>query len=585
MGMPLLFEGPPYRELTLVPKKGRPITQCQHCRQERKKRSAHVSCDCGEVEKPHHPKEKCIHLREAEDKAKTGTPDEHPVHSTERETAHLAAVAEEQGCCCHHGGKCTCALRRKEMKDEDKVRTFPHGPAVKPRLETTRSEGSITKFENGHHKPVHRRNHLAHESGMPYKMPMPRSRTDEHVKTTKPSRSMDSLALHGGRTTKPSAFTPQTSAPFNTERRMSRSEQPSPKFGAADSPAGFQNPGLSPMDFGNLDASQLGQADASTAGRGYPFVPIEPLSGVSDRFNDPWQKWPPGDHATMPANNYFGVWPSSIDNIGLGQPALTAASSGTHSEIDEIPAMDDTYSFGMPSIQEDTGNAYFSDFAAPGSPQINRHSLPPDFSMLASANSDWPLADYNGYMGNDSTAIRDGKDHEAPQGLGFPDPNTVWPLPSFPTITDLPHRQGNGAPTSGRPASHPFLSSPQPINTNGEDDPFADLFPGLNCQASSNYYNSNTNSPSQPNFAAADFSKSVPSTNSTSAPIGFRSAPQHCSGHSSDAHNPLTPAPWWVDGSMSMPGAAFGPPFAGAGSGREYAEQTGPTGRAWGWAP
>ncbi|KAI7656840.1 hypothetical protein KC319_g9647, partial [Hortaea werneckii] len=32
------------RELTLVPKKGRPVTQCQHCRQERKKRSAHVSC-------------------------------------------------------------------------------------------------------------------------------------------------------------------------------------------------------------------------------------------------------------------------------------------------------------------------------------------------------------------------------------------------------------------------------------------------------------------------------------------------------------------------------------------------------------
>lgn len=197
-----------------MPKKGRPVTQCQHCRQERKKRSAHVSCDCAATDKPHHSKEKCIHLREAEDRAKHAGFFDH-----EKDNAHLAAVAEEQGCCCHHGGKCSCSLPRKDSSDD----SLPHGKVVKPRLETTKSDGSITVFANGHHKPVHRKNHAAHECGMPYKMPMARSKTEHDVSMTA-RRSVDSLALDHA-----DDFARIPYQTFSEHRRLSKSEQASPK--------------------------------------------------------------------------------------------------------------------------------------------------------------------------------------------------------------------------------------------------------------------------------------------------------------------------------------------------------------------
>ena len=45
------------RPLQHINKKGRPVSQCQHCRTMRKARSSHVKCDCGE--KTH----KCAHLQ------------------------------------------------------------------------------------------------------------------------------------------------------------------------------------------------------------------------------------------------------------------------------------------------------------------------------------------------------------------------------------------------------------------------------------------------------------------------------------------------------------------------------------------
>lgn len=45
------------RPLQHINKKGRPVSQCQHCRAMRKSRSSHVKCDCGE--KP----SKCAHLQ------------------------------------------------------------------------------------------------------------------------------------------------------------------------------------------------------------------------------------------------------------------------------------------------------------------------------------------------------------------------------------------------------------------------------------------------------------------------------------------------------------------------------------------
>lgn len=53
----LTFCAPQDRPLQHINKKGRPVSQCQHCRSMRKSRASHVKCDCGE--KSH----KCIHLK------------------------------------------------------------------------------------------------------------------------------------------------------------------------------------------------------------------------------------------------------------------------------------------------------------------------------------------------------------------------------------------------------------------------------------------------------------------------------------------------------------------------------------------
>jgi hypothetical protein len=47
----------PDRPLQHINKKGRPVSQCQHCRSLRKSRSAHTKCDCGEK------MFKCAHLK------------------------------------------------------------------------------------------------------------------------------------------------------------------------------------------------------------------------------------------------------------------------------------------------------------------------------------------------------------------------------------------------------------------------------------------------------------------------------------------------------------------------------------------
>ena len=48
----------PDRPLQHINKKGRPVSQCSHCRNMRRSKSAHVKCDCGEKTT------KCAHLQQ-----------------------------------------------------------------------------------------------------------------------------------------------------------------------------------------------------------------------------------------------------------------------------------------------------------------------------------------------------------------------------------------------------------------------------------------------------------------------------------------------------------------------------------------
>ncbi|KAF2172850.1 hypothetical protein M409DRAFT_49369 [Zasmidium cellare ATCC 36951] len=514
------------RELTLVPKKGRPVTQCQHCRLERKKRSAHVKCDCGEAEKPHHPKEKCIHLREAEERAKAGFSE--PLKK--EDAHHLIAVAEEQGCCCHHGGKCSCSLIKKEPSSDGG--TPPHGPAVpKPRLETTKSDGSLTVFANGHHKPVHKRNHAAHECGMPYKMPMPRAQTEQNI-NTQARRSVDSLALDSNMPWNPAAMIQQAKASQHKERRMSKSEQPSPKQPPLSGcSGGLSDNKLSSIDFSSLGPIQTNQSYDSAASDN-AFPPLDPMSGITDASYDPWSAFPSAD-SNVPNNNPFGVWATAFDFSNTAQPALTAASSGTQSEIDELPTMDDLYGYPMPSIQEDMGS--FGDDMAGGDSNSNRRSLPPnffgntDFTMPDLAN-DWQTP-VNGLPGSD-----DGKSKSLvdDQSLGLPE---AWNTPTMPSMTSIAQRPAVPTSNPGRPQSHSVGPGSAP-----NDDMIRSLFPEFDFENAMLEGNS-------PTAMESSTKRMGGMAMNTSADVGPM-----------DETTAFTTQPW-SDGSLSVPADNFTSPY------------------------
>ena len=517
-----------------MPKKGRPVTQCQHCRQERKKRSAHVSCDCGSSEKQHHSKEKCIHLREAEERAKAGHVDDYHL---ETDPAHLAAVAEEQGCCCHHGGKCTCAILKTET---DEGVAALHGPAVKPRLEKMTSDTAITVFTNGHHKPVHRKNHAAHECGMPYKVPMPRFNT-ANCATSAARRSMDSLALDNNMPYQPSAFAPQTSAPFNAGRRGSKSEQPSPKLspiGQVCIGPGDSKHSLNSIDFTTLTQIQTNQSIQSTMSDSFGYPSYETMSGVTENTFD-WSAGPSADPSGMPNNNYFGVWPTSSDNSNAGQPALTAASSGTTSEIDEIPPMEDVYGVAMPSIQEDVDFDLIN-VPSGNSPQTNRRSLPPSFFGNLDQMMPGMYPEFQATVDNvnvpDENKIRN---QQSNLSSSF---DETWQMPARP-FPGMPQRSLGGLPAGPRPQSRSLGHANAP-----GDEIIRQLFPDIDINGNNTF--PPTSSP-QMDFSPNKITTGQQMLGITSSPIDF--SPM-------DADVGFTSQPF-SDGSMSIPNDTFGSPY------------------------
>ena len=405
---------------------------------------------------------------------------------------------------------------------------------MKPRLEKTSSEGAITVFTNGHHKPVHRKNHAAHETGMPYKMPMSRSQTEHNVSAAvRPS--VDSLALDNNMPYQPSAFTPQTSAPFNTGRRQSKSEQPSPRIapmGGCD--GGLGDAKLSSIDFSTLSQTQTNQSMRSNASESFGFPPYDPMSGVTDGSYDPWSALPSADSTSMPNNNPFGIWPTQNDNLGMAQPALTAASSGTTSEIDEIPQMDDVYGSAMPSIQEDITAFNSVSLPSGNSPQFNRRSLPPNFFGNADLSMpdfypEWqtPVNSFNGTAGSKMPT----QQNTPPASF-----DETWQFPPIRPITSVPQRALGGLPNASRLQSRSVGSTSAP-----SDDIIKQLFPELDLNTS---VFGPTSSP-QLNMAS---NRSIGGSQSaTSAPMDF--SPM-------DDTTGFTSQPW-SDGSFSVPNDNF----------------------------
>ncbi|KAK5110009.1 hypothetical protein LTR62_006376 [Meristemomyces frigidus] len=369
---------------------------------------------------------------------------------------------------------------------------------------------------------------------------MPRTKTEQGV-SSKARRSVDSLALDSNMTGTSSTLVPQTNTPFNAGRRMSKSEQHSPRIPAIDPYCSVHGlPEFSSIDFSSLGPVMTNQSMQSLSSDLYDLTPIEPLSALGDGSFDPWSAMPSADSAIMPNNNPFGVWPTNSDISGLAQPALTAASSGTQSEIDEIPLIDEAPAFGMPSIQEDTNTADFAhtnDSQASGT--YNRRSLPANFFMGMNPDTEWPL--------NIDDVVPTQAATEATHFPSYSYNDDMWEGSNLPAITDVPKRHAhNSLPTVARPPSRSVgpLSAPS-------DDVMKALFPEMNFDGG--YFSSSN--------MGQDFGmSSVDNTNSVNAMSGLDFGPMN-EGTDFATEDVDFTSQQWTEGSMNMTNDNFGPSF------------------------
>ncbi|GAB7338138.1 hypothetical protein MBLNU457_4493t1 [Dothideomycetes sp. NU457] len=215
---------------------------------------------------------------------------------------------------------------KKDSGSDSEHHHVPH--RSKPRLTTTHSDGHIP---NGHHKSIHRHNHAAHDA-LPYKLP--RSHTDHPVAR----RSVDSVTSDKG---KASATIPSQPA-FNFATPPEEPSVPSSRNMSTDNLVdGFpfmmnqvQAQGsTSSMDF--FDFAQAGNTTNGT--NGFDMSMAQNDSSMNAFAMPSASSGAPlsATATTEPAfdwNNFDWAAMTTMDDT---QPALTYASSNTHSEFGE----------------------------------------------------------------------------------------------------------------------------------------------------------------------------------------------------------------------------------------------------------
>ncbi|KAK8904053.1 hypothetical protein QC760_007485 [Botrytis cinerea] len=349
------------RPLQHINKKGRPVSQCTHCRTMRKSRAAHVRCECGS------------------------------------EKAHSKGSCPENGdiqadtCCCSHGARCTCALKNDHLppvpesdSDETPSISVPVSKSRRPRAQTTQSENNLTIFTNGHHKPVHKNNNMAHKCGLPYTVPRAHS-IHGQSSSSLANRSVDNLphtnaidTLHSESQIKDSMVSAQQ------EQRMVKSEHASPLVSPTTN---FQqmNGQLPPLDITNMstpDYNNIYQFDGFggaiqdfeqpifSAGIGSASIDWSNYEGLN--FND--DNFAASSYSQAASFNGFDF--SSIDH-----PALTTTStSGEQSEIEDFMGVSDP---SRPTLMNNQNNQYGSDLdASEFGGEVDRYRLSTTSSYL-----------------------------------------------------------------------------------------------------------------------------------------------------------------------------------------------------------
>lgn len=215
------------RPLQHINKKGRPVSQCQHCRAMRKSRASHVKCDCGE--KTH----KCMHLKTTVD-------------------------GHKDSCCCNHGGRCTCSHKKEipqldtvpesdsDRDDALQLKSSKGSSRTRRRANTTSSDGLLAFDANGHHKPTYKHAKPSQKC-TPYQLTRVNSL---HSASSLGNRSVDNLLQTSSSSDSISSGSPPSSGlaggSAQSQRRV-RSEAASPLMTGGSSFSQLQGQ-LSPLD-------------------------------------------------------------------------------------------------------------------------------------------------------------------------------------------------------------------------------------------------------------------------------------------------------------------------------------------------
>jgi hypothetical protein len=306
------------RPLQHINKKGRPVSQCQHCRAMRKSRSAHIKCDCGEKTS------KCAHLKQ--------TVEGH------RET-----------CCCNHGGRCTCAHKKEQpqldtVPESDSDRESNQAQSAKSsvrrrRANTIHSDGMLSFDENGHHKPTHK-NRVTQKCS-PYQLNRVNSM---HSASSLGNRSSDNLFGKSAGESRSAAAARSVGA---REQRRVKSETASPLM--ASSPTFQQlNSQLPPLDLSGIEYPPYTANGTFDLFGGAGFSPDNdgPLfsAGFSAASVD-WSHYNLGDvkAGEFAPSSYSQAGTQSFNGLFEFGSEPTPTLAGTTSTSGEVSEVDDNF--------------------------------------------------------------------------------------------------------------------------------------------------------------------------------------------------------------------------------------------------